>query len=214
MNRIILTSSGINRDNLSRFSSYVGKPISEIKIAFIPTAADPEKDKKFLFDGMDELKDFGLFYEIYDIKGKTSELIKNGLERFDVIWVNGGNTFYLLDQVRKSGFDKAVTDLLSVGKTYLGVSAGSIIAGPSVELAGWNPDWDKNDAGVTDFSALNLVDFVVSPHYNEGDRLVIEPHLKEVDYSVVALRDGEVIFVGDDYKEFISPESINFLPKS
>lgn len=214
MNKIILTSSGINRGDLSHFSSYVGKPIYEIKIAFIPTAADPEKDKKFLFDGMDELKDFGLSYEIYDIKGKTTESIKNELERFDVIWVNGGNTFYLLDQVRKSGFDKAVTDLLSMGKTYLGVSAGSIIAGPSIELAGWNPDWDKNDAGIVDFGGLNLVDFVVSPHYNEVDRFVIEPHLKEVDYSVVALRDGEVIFMESDYKKFVVQENINFLPKS
>ena len=46
--------------------------------------------------------------------------------------------------------------------TYIGSSAGAMLAGADIMLAG---DFDINFVGMTDFTALNLFDGTIIPHY-------------------------------------------------
>ncbi len=124
--------------------------------------------------------------------------------------MNGGNTFYLLKHVRRSGFDKVVKNLIKQGKIYLGVSAGSYIACPTIEAATWKHQ-DRNRVGMTDFEALNLVPFLISAHYTEKYRLIIEEAVKKTKYSVVALNDEQaVLCVDDDYKIVGNGEKLTY----
>ena len=54
------------------------------------------------------------------------------LDDYDIIYMMGGNTFYLLDTIRKYNFDKDIISFLEKGKLYIGSSAGSEILGNSV----------------------------------------------------------------------------------
>lgn len=79
----------------------------------------------------------------------------------ELLLVGGGNTFQLLDHVRRHGFVEAVRDLVTAGGAYYGGSAGALLACADVELA---LRLDENEVGLSDLSALGLVDVDVLPH--------------------------------------------------
>lgn len=83
----------------------------------------------------------------------------------DLIFVGGGNTFQLLDHVRRHGYEQVVRDFVAAGGDFYGGSAGAILACSNIRIAG---EHDTNDARLTDFKGLGLLrDLVVLPHYAE-----------------------------------------------
>lgn len=89
------------------------------------------------------------------------------LARADAIFVGGGNTYALLQRLKQSGLLDAIGERVRGGIPYVGSSAGSNIAGPTILTTN---DW--NVVGLSDFSALGLVPFNVNPHYLETDPAV------------------------------------------
>lgn len=202
--KLLLTSAGLPNEAIrSKFLQMVGKDPKDIIVAFIPTAADPEEDKWFVKSATDEIKEIGMRLFTVDLKEENEQSLREKLESCDVIYVNGGNTFYLLDWARKSGFDKVVKDLVGQGKTYVGTSAGSLLVGPDISVSGWKSSWDRNIVDLKDFSGLGLVPFVVSPHFTESDRQVLESQIKEVNYPIIALTDKQAILVEGDHHQVI-----------
>ena len=86
------------------------------------------------------------------------------LERAEALFVGGGNTYALLERLRKAGLLDPIRARVRAGLPYLGSSAGSNVAGPNILTAN---DW--NVVGLTAFEALALVPFNVNPHYLETD---------------------------------------------
>ena len=196
--KFFLTSSGIPQAYTQKFFEYVGLPANQIKLAYIPTAGDPEIDRSWQADLVRDFGVQGMSVESYDIKDKNVDTLRNDLSKFNVIFVDGGNTFYLLDHARKSGFAEALRDLLKDNsRTYVGVSAGSILVGPSIELAGWRPANDVNDVGLTDLAGLGLVDFVVFPHYVKEFEAMVKKESGTVNYEVIALPDESAVYMDD-----------------
>jgi dipeptidase E len=86
------------------------------------------------------------------------------LSNVDVIFVSGGNVFYLL--ARKNGFNIVVKDLIEKGIIYIGSSAGSCNAGPNIKPIELLDEPEKaKDLDRTE--AFNLVDFVILPHFGK-----------------------------------------------
>lgn len=108
--------------------------------------------------------------------------------------MTGGNTFYLLDWVRRSGFDNVLPKLLDHGTIYIGSSAGSYITCPTIAVAKWK-GVDKNDFGITDFTALNLVPFYVFAHYEEKYKQLIEENANSLAKPLIALTDKQAIII-------------------
>lgn len=196
--KFFLTSSGIPATDTERFFDYVGLPANKIKLAYIPTAGDPELNRSWQADLVRDFGQMGMVVERYDIKDKNADILRKDLAKFNVIFVDGGNTFYLLDHARKSGFRDAIKDLLQDNtRVYVGVSAGSILVGPSIELAGWRPFNDNNIVGITDLTGLELVDLAVFPHFKEEYSSLIKNFDKDVKYQIIALPDESAIVVND-----------------
>ncbi len=195
--KLFLTSSGLRKEYENDFLKLLGKNPKDTKVAFIPTAADPEKDKSYVKKSVDELRKIGItqINEV-DLKNENAKSLKEKLSKADVIYVNGGNTFYLLDWVRKSGFDKIIPNLLKKGKIYFGVSAGSYLACPTIEMATWRHQ-DRNRIGVKDFSALKLVPFLITAHYTKDYKEIIEKEAKNTKYPIIALNDKQAVVVKD-----------------
>lgn len=172
----------------------------ELKLAFIPTAGDPYGDDKPWMDAdRAMLEKLGFQVEDFDLKNKTEDETQKTLSNFDVIFVAGGNTFYLLNEARKSGFDKVAPELVKAGKIYIGSSAGSYIACPTIEAADWKHA-DRNIVNLKDWTALNLVDFIITAHYTDKWKEAVEKGKKSTKYKVITLTDEQ--FIVSDEKNF------------
>jgi len=162
MRKLLLTSAGFENLKIGKkFLKLVDKPASKIRVLFIPTAARTGEEVFYVGKSKEELIDVGVLEENiinFNLDRKLTDEEKN----IDVIYVCGGNTFYLLHRVRESKFDELLKELVDDGVVYVGASAGSMILGPSIELTS-SPD--QNDINLQDTSGLNLVDVAVSPHY-------------------------------------------------
>ena len=168
-----------------------------MRVAFITTAADPYEDKSFVENDRDKLIELGLKVVDYDMKKKNKSKLLSDLRDFNVIFVSGGNTFYLLEKMRESGFDKIIKQLLSNGIIYIGSSAGSVVVGPSIE-----PIKSLDDPSIVkklkSFKGLGLVDFVVLPHTdNKKYSLKTKKILKDygADFKIVPLKDSQAVLV-------------------
>ena len=152
---------------LSSQFSHVGEKFTKLKwggstVAFVTTAGDPYESKPWMDADRETLKTLGYTVEDYDIKNKNEEEIYNDLRKKDIIFVAGGNTFYLLYYIQQSGFHTAVSKLLKE-KIYVGSSAGSIVAGPSIEPTG-SLDKKEKAPPLTSYKGMGFADFVILPH--------------------------------------------------
>lgn len=90
------------------------------------------------------------------------------LDPDDVVFVLGGNTFDLLHHLQSRGALDLAREHVRRGGVYFGSSAGAVLAGADIAVAGFA---DPNDAGVTDTRGLGLLgDAIVRPHYTTDDR--------------------------------------------
>ena len=53
--------------------------------------------------------------------------IRETLAKADIIYFTGGNTFFLIDQLKQRGVDQLIKQHVKDGKLYVGESAGAII---------------------------------------------------------------------------------------
>jgi len=196
--KLFLTSSCISENLREPFLKFLAKPADKIKLYFVPTAADIEDEKFYTVKSMDDLQAVGINPIWYSLKFKTHEQVRQELADADVIWVNGGNTFYLLDVARKVGFMEVVDELVrNKGVMFGGTSAGSILATPSIEIASWGEDADDNTVGITDFGALNFVNILTQVHYDPSSHKEILLSKKN-GTPIYAIPDGAAIEVNDD----------------
>ena len=171
---ILLTSAGMKmKDEIIKL---LQKPAYDITVAFITTASKPEEDKSYVEKDREIIKEIGFNVEEIDIEGKKQNELMGLFEHKDIIFVEGGNTFYLLKAIRKTGFEKVIKKLLKKGKVYIGVSAGSIVAGRTIRTAGWK-DADKNFVKLKNLKGMNLVPFDVFVHYQPEHAEIIKKKL-------------------------------------
>ena len=120
------------------------------------------------------------------------------------IFVGGGNTFRLLNELHKKGiFDVIKTRVQNNGLKYIGSSAGSNMACPTIMTT--------NDMPIVlppNFNALGLVNFQINPHYVPGSFVPqhmgetretrIKEYHEENNIPVIGLTEANWITVNGD----------------
>lgn len=166
--KLLLTSGGITNGVIAKaLGDLVAKPRKDVRVGFVPTAANYESgSKEWFVRQLVNLQQFG--YEWIDIVDPSAADVAWAarLDDVDIIYVSGGNTFHLLNQFRKTGFDKWLQSALE-HKVYVGSSAGSIVATPSIQGAGVEGG-DRNSVNLKNLEGLNMVDFELLPHVGDG----------------------------------------------
>lgn len=200
--KLFLTSAGLPPETIEEFLKLLGKKPEETTLCFITTASHPEENKEYVEKDKKRLSELGFKITELDLKEENEESLKDKLEGFDLIFVEGGNTFYLLKYIRESGFDKVLKPFLDKGGIYLGVSAGTMVAGLNIESGNWK-HMDKNIVNLEDLTGLKLVPFVFSVHIDESNIGIIKECVDKIDYPVIALTDKQALLVDGERQEIV-----------
>lgn len=134
-------------------------------ITFIPTASIVETVNFYVKSGRKTLENMGLMVDELEISTASAEEITSKLKQNDYIYVTGGNTFFLLQEMKRTGTDQLIKEEVNSGKLYIGESAGAIVASADIEYAKGMDSIDEAP-NLESFEALGLVDFYPVPHYN------------------------------------------------
>lgn len=208
-NTMILASIGANF--LEGIIKIVDKPLYDITVAFITTASKPEKDKSFMEEDKELLHEAGFNVEEIDIEGKSEGQLYSLLHNKDVIFVEGGNTFYLLKCMKESGFKKVIKKLFKKGVLYVGTSAGSVVMGKTIDTAGWGAGEDENIVRLSDLRGFGFVPFNIFVHYNQGDEEIIKQNTLKSRHPLKVLTDSQALLViGKDVALIGKGEEIKF----
>ena len=124
----------------------------------------------------------------------------------DIIHLSGGNTYYFLRHLRRSGMLGKLRKFVGSGGVLTGLSAGGILMTPSIEAAGY-PSFDRdiNEEKIKNLKALNFVEFEFFPHYKNSLRYDRELSLqaKKIPHPLFACPCGGGIAVEKDKLTFV-----------
>lgn len=181
-------------------SGYLDHAESEIRsflgdakrVLFVPYALF-DRDK-YAANAQQRFQKMG--YELTSVH--TAENPVTAVNETDAVFIGGGNTFRLLKALYEFDLIEAIRKRVSNGMPYIGSSAGSNVAAPTIKTT--------NDMPIVQppsFNALGLVSFQINPHYLDPDpnskhmgetreeRIV--QFLEENDTPVVGLREGAML---------------------
>lgn len=181
-------------------SGYLDHAAAEIKdflgdaktILFIPYALHDRDDYAATAAG--RFRQMG--YELRSVHTAADPV--QAVEETDAVFVGGGNTFRLLKALYDFELLAPIRRRVEQGMPYIGSSAGSNVAGPTIKTT--------NDMPIVEppsFAALGLVSFQINPHYLDPDpnsrhmgetretRLL--QFLEENDKPIAGIREGSMI---------------------
>jgi len=104
--------------------------------------------------------------------------------------------------MRLTGFDKWIVKE-GVNKVYVGVSAGSVVMGQSIEVASLEPA-DPNIPGITDLTGIGCANFNIEPHCDELRFNVLETWAESQSTTLYALDDQSAIKIDGDQLDVVS----------
>lgn len=141
------------------------------------------------------------------------------LQHADAIFIGGGNTFRLLYRLYERKLVSPIRDAVNAGRPFIGSSAGSIVAGPTIKTTKDMPVLEPES-----FRSLGFVDFQISPHYLDPDPNTthmgetqeerIGHFLEENDARVVGLREGSMLRVENGSTTLLGPHAARLFQRS
>lgn len=176
------------------------KDLAGKTVTFIPTASLVEDVVFYVEAGKKALENLGLIIDELDVSTASFEVIAKKIAHNDIIYVTGGNTFFLLQELKRTGADKLITVEVEAGKLYLGESAGAVITGANIEFIKTMDSIDKAP-NLTNYDALNLVNFYTVPHFNSVPFKKITQKIvneNEESLKLVPISNKEAILVQDN----------------
>ncbi|MBP1755411.1 MAG: peptidase dipeptidase [Firmicutes bacterium] len=163
MRQLFLSSSF--KEVADLLADFADRDLKGKKVTFIPTAAKHEKVNFYVKSGREVLEKMGLMVDDLEISTADPSEIVSKLQNNDFIYVTGGNAFFLLQELKKTGADRIIAEQILAGKLYIGESAGSVILTPNIDYL---KDMDDPNAApeLDTYDALNIIDFYPLPHQN------------------------------------------------
>ncbi len=209
--KLLLTSAGITNQSIANaMFELVGKKPQDTTAVFIPTAANVEiGDKDWFFTDLINLRNQNLKeLSFVDIAAVPEAVWRPQLEEADILFFEGGNTYYLMEWINKSGLVALLPEMLKT-KVWVGVSAGSMVTNKDLQLKLsrdlYGEDFDKTE----NMNGLNFVDFYFLPHLNSQyftklRKENIEKAVEGMKEKIYCMDDNGAIKVVDDKVEIIT----------
>lgn len=149
--RVMLTSCGLETKQLEQaFLTMLGKAPKQARVLFVPTAAIDAGAVMVLGKCMNDMLKVGIPENQITVFDLHCTMAMAELSQYDVVYLCGGRTQYLLDRMNDTGFNHVLMQYIADGGMVIGVSAGSLI-------------FTNNLAG-----NLGLLDTTLSVHSSHG----------------------------------------------
>lgn len=174
----------------SEIRSFLGGDVK--RVLFVPYALF-DRDK-YATTAQQRFQKMG--YELSSVHAAENPVA--AVNEANAVFIGGGNTFRLLKALYDFDLIEAIRNRVSNGMPYIGSSAGSNVAAPTIKTT--------NDMPIVQppsFNALGLVSFQINPHYLDPDpnskhmgetrEERLRQFLEENDMTVVALREGAML---------------------
>ena len=178
----ILSSIGLSCTSVY---NYVKTHVQKNASAVIITTAHREKEKnKWAIKAAEQLKEID-FKEItfVDLDQQTEGNLPNA----DLIYICGGNTFYLLNSIhRHIGIDR-FKQYIKNCQIYIGVSAGAAILGKDIQILE-NIKMDLNEVNLQQTQGLNFLSKEIIPH---SDIFPMDPKILEDTDTFLCIPNNE-----------------------
>lgn len=173
-------------------------------VLFVPTASIIEEYKGYVETAHKLWEEMNANIIEVEISTTSTKEIEKAFEKADILYFTGGNTFFLIDWIKKTGVDNLIERHLKAGKLYVGESGGAIIC--AKELSYIKPmDEVPENYSQKDYSGLGLVDFYVVPHYlcepfTESSKEIIE---KFAELNLAAITNSQAILVQNEKRTIL-----------
>jgi len=202
--KLILASAGFYTEEIIlKCEELVGKPRDKISISVINEsyAVEHENNLRWVLDDLNRVKNnFGGNLELVNLLALDAKQIKERIMLNNVIFVEGGNTDYLMQVFNNTGFTKTLPELLKT-KVYVGSSAGSMVIGKRLPSKAYKKIYGEDGSyGITSF--FNLVNFAIMPHLDSPEfsnrREYLTKAAKDHNGVIYGLKDDSAIVVEGD----------------
>ena len=150
----------------SLFKQYASKKQLGKHVLFIPTSGNVEEYRGYIDEALQTFADLGFQVEILDISACDRETAQAKIFQSKLLYISGGNTFYLLQELKKKQLLSLIKEQIADGMVYVGESAGAIITAKDID---YNKLMDDKSVAeeLSNTEGLNEVDFYVLPHLGE-----------------------------------------------
>ena len=195
MKNMILTSSLY--ESIELVKKFLDKNTESKKILFIPTATNVDEYKKYIHLTQKAFEDFGYEVENFDVSIFSENTAKEKLSEAKIVFISGGNTFYLLQELKRKNLIPYLKERRENGLLYIGESAGSVIATPNIEYASIVDD-KTLATELNDYTGLNLVNFYIVPHFEEepfveSSRNTVELYKDKLDLKLINNKEAILV---------------------
>ena len=182
------------------FKDFMNNNTKGKEVLFIPTANIDEETKFLVYEAKEVFESLGMEVENLEISKLDEKTIKNKIEKANNLYIGGGNTFYLLQELKRKNLIDFIKNRVNLGMVYIGESAGAIITSKDIE---YNDLMDDKTIAkdLKEYSGLNLVDFYIVPHLNEfpfeeSAKQTVEKYKDNL--NIIAINNSQAIILKDD----------------
>jgi dipeptidase E len=143
MKRVVLFSTPTPTNIVKILEQIFPKELNNKVLAYMPSDGS-NAPQKYVDEWKGYAEENNAYFNLVNnsLIGSTEEHDK--LLSSNVLVISGGNTFKLLDNLRKSGLDKAIMEFTKKDSFVLsGFSAGALVLTPTIEICNL-PNYDEN----------------------------------------------------------------------
>lgn len=211
--RILLTSTGFTNKNIEKiFIDNIHKPLSDVKVIFVPTAANDPESKSIIPECYKDLTNAGISDKNIMWYDLDRQMTLSEIMAYDAIYFCGGSEKYLIKRINQINFEPILISAINNGIFFIGVSAGSMIVSDSVKNGlgiiknKLEPHCEKNIAlngniNLNDNTQIRLSDNQALWIY--GDRSIIVESCKDVETARKFLQEVDDLSKKYDANFFI-----------
>ncbi len=170
------------------------------EILFVPTAANVEEYRGYVDEGMAALREMGYSLRVLDIATVAHDEAAQAIKDCECLCLSGGNTFYLLQELKRTGLADLIVERTQGGMPYIGESAGAMVACPNIEYSQIMDDRTMA-SDLDDCTGMGLVDFYVLPHNGEFPFVEATAEITRIygsELNLLPINNAQAIVVGDD----------------
>lgn len=172
--------------------------LSERVFAYMPSEGDSiEANAKYAPIWQQFAENNGARFVFIDNskRGGDAEIEKQKILSSNILVITGGNTFKLLNHLRKSGLEETVKEFWQKGGVVLsGFSAGAIVLSPSIETAKTGAG-DADELGISDLTGLGIVNFEIWPHYEPIQETEVAEYKTKKQTELKTIGNEEVVVI-------------------